>query len=207
MATISISIFDPIWDQWTTGTSATSATTSTAWTRWSSDSTISPTSVDVWTGWVTATGTAGTASNVTITAPWSDWVENAYVVNRVRIVSHPQPTAQEAEATRQRIEMSRLKKKDAKEKALALLRGALDQKQLEDLKKHNYFYVRSPSGKLYRIDEGRAGNVKLVDENKKRIKTYCAHPREYVPNHDTMLVQKIMLEHKEKDFLRIANVH
>jgi hypothetical protein len=49
--------------------------------------------------------------------------------------------------------------------------------------------------------------VYLVDENDKPLSRYCIHPRDAVPDEDTMLMQMLMLETNEQEFLRIANRH
>jgi hypothetical protein len=65
----------------------------------------------------------------------------------------------------------------------------------------------SKSGKKYRINRGRSANVDVLDENGKVVRSLCAHPRDGVPDADTMLSQALMLKHDEPGFLRIANVH
>lgn len=78
--------------------------------------------------------------------------------------------------------------------------------QKQTLDKDRCFYLTSSSGKRYRIDRGRSQNVRLVEETTgKVVRTYCAHPVEAVPDPDTMLAQKLMLETDEAAFLRIAN--
>jgi hypothetical protein len=98
------------------------------------------------------------------------------------------------------------REKERNAKAVALLRDALSIEQREDFDNHNYFYViGGESGKRFRIDNGRAGNVKLL-EGDRIMQSLCAHPAMRCPNEDTMLVQMIMLEHMENQFVDTANI-
>ena len=84
--------------------------------------------------------------------------------------------------------------------------GGSNAKQKNDMNKHNYFYViGGKTGHKYRIDHGRAGNVKLM-VNDKVAQSWCAHPAINCPNEDTMLAQKVMLEHMEAQFKDTANI-
>jgi hypothetical protein len=96
---------------------------------------------------------------------------------------------------------------EALNKSTLILTETLNQHQRQDFEKHGYFFVQSPSGRLYRIREGRAINIDLMKGQSKIVveKRLCAHPAINCPNRDTMLIQKVMLEHQEAEFLRIAN--
>jgi len=105
---------------------------------------------------------------------------------------------------------SRAKRRLARIKAMHLLEDHLAPEQKKDLRRYGFFkmYVRNEAGeeKVYRIHKGIAQNIDLVEEGKKGdkvIDTLCAHP-DGVPEGDAMLVQKLMLETNEKDFLKIA---
>lgn len=93
----------------------------------------------------------------------------------------------------------------AKKKALTLLRENLSRKQWTSYKSLGYFEVISQNGNVYRIYEGRSRNIKLIRDGK-AVTTICAHPKMQVPNGDTLLAQKLMLECAEQEFLNIANI-
>lgn len=185
------------WSYWTVSETSTITTTDSIFSIWA-DSTASITATD--------------------TTAWSVWCENGPVFTPVsRIVPvQPEPAPVERQIARAIIASVETeakkriqKEKERREKAITLLREALDPKQRADFDKHGYFYVQSPSGNLYRIHEGRAGNIEQLaskTSRNRRIATLCAHSREWIPDPDTMLTQKIMLEHREKEFRQIANI-
>lgn len=98
----------------------------------------------------------------------------------------------------------------ARQKAEELLTAHLSQKQASDLRAKGWFDVtvfsRNGSVKTYQVSRGRAGNVFLVDSSGKRLQRYCIHPIAAVPDADTMLAQKLLLEGDEDLFLRTANM-
>jgi hypothetical protein len=173
------------------------------WTTWTS-SPMSTTSVtmcdEVWVEW--ASGTGGTASIATTATDNTIWVQwtgtGGFTVEVYKDRAIKQQQAREAAARRE---------KEKKDKAITLLKDTLTRKQKRDLERHNYFYVRGGKTKnLYRIKHGRAGNVQLLDHNKKVKEVLCAHPHIYCPHEDTMLAQKIMIEHMEELFRQTANI-
>lgn len=96
-------------------------------------------------------------------------------------------------------------RKLAEAKAEVLLRQLLTPEQQDDLDKKRCFYLHS-GGKKYRIDRGRTGNVKLVDELDQVVESYCIHPSIACPDADTMLAQKLLLETDIETFERVANI-
>ena len=98
----------------------------------------------------------------------------------------------------------------ANERAMVLLRSLLNERQRRDLAEHGYFFVTAPSGRMYRIRKGRAGNIDVVnpqDPHGPWVERLCVHPRELVPDADTMATQKLMLESGGEDALRqFANI-
>jgi len=97
------------------------------------------------------------------------------------------------------------KRERAKKKALSLLRQNVSAKQWKDYKELGYFEVISQKGNVYRIYEGRSRNVKKIVDGKV-AEILCAHPGLQVPNPDTLLSQKLMLECEEDTFRNIANI-
>jgi hypothetical protein len=51
------------------------------------------------------------------------------------------------------------------------------------------------------------GNVDVVGRDGKPTHRLCAHPNAGVPDFDTMLAQKLMLEHDDSAFFNVANKH
>jgi hypothetical protein len=93
---------------------------------------------------------------------------------------------------------------EAKKRADELLKAHLTPQQREELEMKNHFHLLV-GAKKYRINRGRSRNIQLVNEQGVVVKTLCAHPSEMIPDADTMLAQKLMLEANENEFLRIAN--
>lgn len=93
-------------------------------------------------------------------------------------------------------------------KGIALLLSAISEQQRKDLLEHDYFFVTSEHGNLYRIDRGRHLNVRFLDPvTRKVMRTYCAYTTNDTPDGDSMLAQKLMLECMEDRFLEIALMH
>jgi hypothetical protein len=93
----------------------------------------------------------------------------------------------------------------AAKRAEELLRSTLSTRQLKELDRRGYFHV-TVAKRRFRITRGRSHNIKEVDSRSRILRTLCAHPREQVPDADTMLAQKLWLESKPEDFFKIANV-
>jgi len=176
-----------------------------AWEAWNGVSTTtSVTDEAIWLSWAGSTARSTTATIVTTTttdSAWTYWVDESFAVRPRAIETAEQITTRENER-KQRLELERARKARARR----LLMDVLDARQRKDLEKHNYFYVvGGNTGNKYRIDHGRAGNVKLIIKGKVK-QSFCAHPAIYCPNEDTMLAQKVMLEHMENQFRSTANV-
>ncbi len=192
-----------------TGTSISDA----EWSEWTTTSTAS-----TWGCWVDGTTSVTSVTNCTVassTAAWTTWTgeyqgdeltaEESAAWEQRRVEFREQETVrqqQAREAHEQRIRNA----KAGEERATKLLRDALDKKQRNRFDNHGHFFVRGPSGRLYRVDPGRVGNVRVMDGDK-IDHSLCCHVRENVPNHDNMLAQKVMLEHFETEFLSMANRH
>lgn len=108
---------------------------------------------------------------------------------------------------RYRIEVAVLEAKRvaAEKRAAVLLESVLSPQECKRLADSGYFVVRGRSGCRYRIRRGRAGNIDVVDKEGFITARLCAHPVLCVPDSDTMLAQKLMLEHDEAAFLKVAN--
>jgi hypothetical protein len=97
----------------------------------------------------------------------------------------------------------------AKVRARKLLLQMLNEDQQKELDEKNRFHltVHSQDGsmRVYRVDYGFQGNVKLLGADGQPTKSYCIHSDSRLPYEDQMLAQKLLLEANEPEFLRIAN--
>lgn len=169
--------------------------------------TVRPETFATWTQW---NQTAATGSNINLYGDYQTAHTSALTAEYwYRWVNHQEETA-EQRAERRRIQAQHDQRardyaavrKAAAERAERLLEACLTSGQREQLRKSGWFVVYSKSGRAYQIRRGRARNV--VEVNTRR--TYCCHPVDNVPDADTMLAQKLMIETQEDEFLRMANV-
>jgi len=86
-----------------------------------------------------------------------------------------------------------------------LLLSHLDKASKKIFRRHRHIDVWSQSGRRFRIKEGRENNIFELNADGKAIRKYCIHIQDDVPNCDNVLAQKLMLECREADFLKIAN--
>lgn len=210
------------------GTITSSTTAGTVvWTIWNAASTATLTTttatIDVWAAWVVTTaGTASNASIITTTTTtaatiWPAWNLGYVTREQVRATfARASPSPEEVQAQlraqeRWRAEHVRIQaeRSQAEARAEKLLAEVLSPAQREELVAKKYFTVESIAKngerRIYQVHRGRSRNVVQVDASGRRIKTLCAHPTALVPDADTMVAQKLMLEGCEEDFLRVAN--
>lgn len=195
----------------------TNAYTSDTWTAWVTAGTSTAVSPGlVWTNWV---GTANTATSATYTnAVWTNWVGNTY--------QQPAPETAEQRAAREqrwaqqqrewaaqeahRAEERRrteAERQQARATAETLLLEHLTEEQAVEYRRDQSFRVISADGeRVYRVKRGWSGNVELIRPDGRVVARYCIHPRDWVPEEDNMLAQKLLLETDEAAFNRIANV-
>jgi len=114
-------------------------------------------------------------------------------------------TPAEQEAQRVRIAAVKEAEDTARARAEELLNRYLREDQRVTLQEKGWFLVEAKSGTRYRIYRGRSHNVKLLDTSDREVASLCAHPKMVVPEADTMLSQKLMLELAEDRFLAMAN--
>lgn len=146
-------------------------------------------------------------STLTNSSTWVVWNQQ---LSNIRNASAEQVRAATARETARREENARIQVEhsQAKDRAERLLREHLSREQEEELKTKGHFHLElhvNGQRKRYRIERGRSRNVRQVDDTGRILKTLCAHPVAMVPDADTMLAQKLMLEGDEEGFLRIAN--
>jgi hypothetical protein len=186
--------------------------------------TCNPTSTTtVWYGWcnngttVTTNGcwyiwNAGTSSSTVPTTSgngttWGYWIgQQPYVP----------PTPETEEQKRAREEANRKwqeesakraeKEKAAKQRAEKFLVEHLTSEQAKQYTEQKKFRIRSHSGKLYELDcTKKMHNIHMVDDAGKRLMEFCIYQTGQCPLPDNHLAQKLLLEHDEQKFLKVAN--
>lgn len=154
---------------------------------------------------------------------WPVWNQEyagnvVWINGNVNVVAQPPLSAeqiQELQARQARIDQENAvrqaelakQRKEAADRAAALLSDHLAPEQRETFEKQRHFVVHSRDGqRRYRVEYGTAGNVKLLNAEGKAVAKFCIHPVDSrIPTEDVMLTQKLMIEGDEESFLRIAN--
>lgn len=208
---------------YTTSTS-TAGNSSGVWQVWvsTSSSTASTAADDIWSSWASTSSTAASITN-DFQGVWTYWVSEGDPIRDYVQESLPRPYMQRPsseEILRNRIEHERreaewraeqarlAREREISEKrAEELLLASITKRQKAQYRKFAWFTVRGASGAQYRIRKGRIGNVDVVEPSGAIVGRLCAHPRDGVPDCDTMLAQKLMLEVDDAAFLRVANRH
>jgi len=170
-------------------------TSNTIWVEWNNVYTAS-------TSIATPIISSSSTNCISTIGIWTIW-------NQAYISSAPSTPVNNVELTA-RLARERAEAEKAMNRAEALLQEALNAKQREELAQKGFFSLdvlnQNGQRRQYRIRRGRSRNVQQVDPVSGNVlKHLCAHPRELVPDADTMLAQKLMLETAEAEFLRIAN--
>ena len=161
------------------------------------------------------TTSSTTVSDTVVT--WSNWV--AYVDGNYLTVASVLTPEQER---LRKIEEAKCEqeKAEAQAKARRLLEESLTPEQWTMFMEKKCFIVQGgKTKKQYRIDYGYGINIRELEililnnlENShKVVRSLCVHPNNSheMPNEDTMLVQKLMLEdeNSEEQLIKIANIH
>ena len=238
---VGISTTADTWNNWCSRQRLLSSATTGSFTITSATSSTSATGGDLFNyGGIFDTGTTGAQDTAWYDPGWikaehtrawgSNLAQRIYPHARRQMETAEERLAREEREVRHRAEQEertrlqhlkdaerRRKREESIERAQRLLKSMLTEEQAHDLetKKHfNLTVIDGKSGeeKRYRIDQGYAGNVKLLGPNGRPIKSYCIHARTIddegiaLPNEDHMLAQKLLLECNEEEFLRIANM-
>lgn len=166
----------------------------TTWAVWVDTSTTGTSNItwDIWVNDVTASTTTNTTANST---PPPVQLSDAEAAEFRAVEEQRKAAAKQAQ-------LDRVK---AVKRAKKLLRSLLSPKQKRELTERQQFSMVGSEGGIYEIRQGRSGNVYRVDKEGRRDMSYCCHPREYVPDEDTMLAQKLALETDEGAFCELAN--
>lgn len=181
-------------NDWWFDTTGTASTTNVIWTAWNTQYTsVSGSSTSP------STAVSYTRRSAGLAAPRAN-------------MPRSEPAVHQAAYQPDRGTFRMMEIETAKTRAEGLLREHLSERQRADLNEKGYFEVcavnfREGIRRYYRIRRGRAGNVALLDgPGGREVKKLCCHPLENVPDADTMLSQKLMLEHNEALFLKLANI-
>ena len=201
----------------------TGTTSSNIWNVWHQDTGTGGliSSATTWNQWTNQIITITAPTYATTTQIWNDWQTmpqprygrptNHFTPEELarRRAEEERYRAEEAARTARWHEEERVrlrKKEEADDTAMKLLVSMLNDEQRNDLKRDKHFFVEAPSGRLYRIDYGTHGNVKVVDRNtRKIIERLCIQPNG-VPAGDANLMQKLLIETAEDLFRSHANI-
>ncbi len=98
------------------------------------------------------------------------------------------------------------RRRSAPDRAEKLLREYLAPEQRETYARYGWFVVRGQSGRRYSIWKKDAlyCNVCELGNYGQTVARLCAHAAINVPMADHLLTQKLMIEHHEVEFRRIA---
>ena len=167
----------------------------------------------VWMTWSSTTSSGTT--NCIDECTWQTWKQTVTTGTTPRVITlvarNPVTETDAQRAARVAARMAEEKQNRlAKKRARVLLLTHLTVAQRRAMKRTGAFRVVSrSSGNAYLIETryGQSRNVKRLGDAGQVISTLCAHPQAVqVPDEDAYLAQKLMLEHAEDEFLRIANV-
>lgn len=200
---------DSTWRSWTSA--ATSA--STALYEFADAISSAASGVaSAWTQWNDALTQTVRVREQRSDGTWTEWVaEERDLVDGAQWLTFTSTRAallNEEETLRIQSEVieRETKKAEALQRANDLLMMCLSGRQRSDWRKHSFFEVRSQSGKTFRITNGYSMNVHELDENGRAVRTHCIVPKGVeVPVPDQLLMQKLMLETNEAEFMRVAN--
>lgn len=110
------------------------------------------------------------------------------------------------QAYRRRARPDPCAERQAAERSRELLVACLTPAQRAEFARRHAFTVRGSSGKRYRIAFGTTANVEVLGERGEVEHRLCAGPTR-LSTCAVMLAQKLMLESRESEFLRIAVRH
>lgn len=180
---------------------STSSTAALEWYYWNDTTSTATTTATIWCRWVSTTTTTATTTG----RIWREWQEFGAPLPQDDAIARAEADRR-AEEYRRQFEREREARAAAEKRAEELLVENLSLKQRERYKRDGWFIVHG-KGCRYRIRRGRIANVDVIARDGEVLRSLCAHPGESVPDPDTMLAQKLMLETAEEEFLRVANVH
>jgi hypothetical protein len=163
----------------------------------------------IWQEWTTTANTCiNLTTGATATIVWPQWCQHrtAYTAPTRSAYQSREETDEERQARLARLEEQRRQREEANQRAFVLLLSFLNRRQRRQYREFGYFTLLTKDRKRrYRIKKGWGGNVERLDHKGHVIERYCIHPREWVPDEDNMIAQKLMLLTDEERFLKTAN--
>lgn len=219
-----------IWPDWcTTRTLPTRTLSDTVWRTWyqgTFPTTSATTTADTWFEWQgTETGRVVvrepfSTENVTT---WEFWSEAELAQREARrdpqiqrarsgdvnvaVREMQRQNELERQQREARFAAADRKRRNALERSMLLLREACNDDQIQQLEDEGAVVVTGKSGTRYKVtNRGSVANVHVLNERGHTQHRLCAHPLG-VPQGDIMLAQKLMIEHNEDAFVRLANRH
>lgn len=103
---------------------------------------------------------------------------------------------------------ARAREAAAREQAMDLLLGLLDDEQAASYQGEGYFDVIGNQGNRYRISaHGQINNVEMLGEDDAKLATFCTHHREDMPVPDAHVAQLLSIVTDEAGFAERAYVH
>jgi len=95
--------------------------------------------------------------------------------------------------------------REAQERAEALLKHVLSEDEYKSLDRRGYLELQSPSRakRTYRIPRHQ-GQVKVYDGGVP-VMALCVQSVDPIPDGDTIIMHKLMIEGNESEYLRVAN--
>jgi len=182
------------WGYWTSTCSGTASTDSaTTWATRTTDGTSAATT-NTWTIWCVASSDCKTVN---------------YFDGKRKQITAEQAEQRRLEAERQAAEWRAAEEKRRAEEVKAeatakeLLDAFLTPEQQQTMEKINAIAVKSQNNKTYLVKKGE--RVQELNDAGKVVAEYCIVPQAQLPLHDRMLIQKLMLENNEAEFLKTAN--
>jgi hypothetical protein len=127
------------------------------------------------------------------------------IVVHFRAIDHDEYMRQYEDEYMRQCEERRRAKHEANYRAEKLLMSHLNEEQRLEWLQHRYFTVTSQSGKCFQIVDNPFQNIWELDKKGRRCVNYCiVFMKEDMPLSDLLLVQKLMLESNESEFMKIA---
>ena len=94
----------------------------------------------------------------------------------------------------------------AEARAMELLFSCLTTQQRDEYERTKAFTVISNKGNIFKIRRGKQHNIDRYDLQGNHLENWCVCPQGLIPTADTMLAQKMHLEHDEDALMRRANI-
>lgn len=181
-----------------------------SWRRWNNEwytTTNTSSASTTWSNWNIQYGTLSTTAattTYTVDNTWTHWNRAHIPIRDLRFTSVE--TTEQVEQRRRAHAEAAEKRQQARRTARMLLLSILDDDQAEEFERHNRFFTVGSDGRRYMIKLGRQHNVFVVDDQGRAIEELCGHVRDYIPDEDNMLAQKLHIETDALGFRAVCNI-